>query len=70
MLMDMCLPKFEIYQITVAPNCVKSYTSSSCPDLFQKTIFSDVQSQTDLGRCNMVSTGQSVRDVKEYIIQA
>ena len=21
MLMDMCLPKFDIYQVTVAPNC-------------------------------------------------
>ena len=28
MLMDMCLPKFEIYQDTVAPNCFKSHTNS------------------------------------------
>ena len=27
MLKDMCLPKFDIYQGTVAPNCFKSYTN-------------------------------------------
>ena len=36
MLMDMCLPKFDIDQSTVAPNCFKSHTNSWCPDFFQK----------------------------------
>ena len=27
-LMDMCLPKFDIYQGTVAPNCFKGHTNS------------------------------------------
>ena len=29
MLMDMCLPKFNIYQGTVAPNYLKSHTNKS-----------------------------------------
>ena len=28
MLMDMCLPKFNIYQGTVAQNCFKSHSNS------------------------------------------
>ena len=34
--MDMCLPEFDTYQGTVAPNCFKSHTNSRCPDFFQK----------------------------------
>ena len=36
MLMDMCLPKFDIYQGTVAPNCFKNHTNSRCPDFFSR----------------------------------
>ena len=36
MLMDMCLTKCDIYQGTVAQNCFKSRTNSSCPNFFQK----------------------------------
>ena len=36
MLIDMCLPKFNIYQDTVAPNCFKSDTDSWYPDIFLK----------------------------------
>ena len=32
----MCLPKFDIYQGTVAQNCFRSHTNSWCPDFFQK----------------------------------
>ena len=35
MLIDMCSPKSDISQGTVAPNCFKSHTNSSCPDFFQ-----------------------------------
>ena len=28
------LPKFDIYQVTVAPNCFKSHTNSWYPDFF------------------------------------
>ena len=39
MLMDMCLPMFNIYQGTVALNCFQSHRNSWCPDLFQKKSF-------------------------------
>ena len=47
MLMDMCLPKCDIYQGTVAQNCFKSRTNSSCPNFFQKkkNVLSDVRSE-------------------------
>ena len=35
----MCLPKFNIYQDTVAPNCFKSHTDSWYPDIFLKKTF-------------------------------
>ena len=35
-LMDMWLPKFDIYQDTVAPNCFKSHTNFWCPDFVQQ----------------------------------
>ena len=34
--MDMCLPKFNVYHGTEAPNCFESYTNSWCPDLQKK----------------------------------
>ena len=57
----MCLPKFDIYQGTLAPNCFKNHTNSRCPDFFQKNVLSDVRSEIHLVRRNVVSTGQSVR---------
>ena len=36
--MGTCLPKFNIYQGTVASNCFKIPTNSSCPDFFQKKV--------------------------------
>ena len=37
MLMDMCLPKFDIYQSPGTLNYFKSYTNSLCLNFFQKT---------------------------------
>ena len=39
MLMDMCLPTFDIDQDTVVPNCFKSHTNSWYPEFFQKASF-------------------------------
>ena len=61
MLMDVCLPKFDIYQGTGAPNCSKSYTSCLCLDFFPKKVLYDVRSEIHLVRCNIVSTEQYVR---------
>ena len=69
MLMDICLPKFDIYQGKVAPNCFKSYTNSWFPDFFQKKL-SDVRFDIHLFWRNTVSTGQSVRGFKKNYIQA
>ena len=59
--MDMCLPIFDIYQDTVAQNCLKSHTSSWCPGTFLRNFFSDIRSEIHLVRLNIVSTGKSVR---------
>ena len=45
MLMDMRLPKFDVYQSKVAPNRFKSRTNSQCPDFFLMfDVLSDVWS--------------------------
>ena len=62
MLMDMYLPKFDIYQGTVAPNCFNSHTNSSCPDIFQKMFcLSDVRSSIKLVRSSIISSRLYVR---------
>ena len=38
MVMDMCLPKFDIYKGAVAPNCFKSHTNLWSPNLFNKSL--------------------------------
>ena len=70
MLMDICLPKFDIYQGKVAPNCFKSYTNSWFPDFFFQKKLSDVRFDIHLVWRNTVSTGQSVRSFKKNYIQA
>ena len=65
MLMTMCLPKFDIHQGTVAPNCFKNHSISPCPDFFQKKVLSDVRSEIHIVRYNIVSTEQSVRPEKK-----
>ena len=61
--MDMCLPKFDIYQGAIALNCFKSHTYF-CLNLFQKNVLSDVQSEIHLVRRNIVSNGQFDRALK------
>ena len=70
MLMDMCLPKFDIYQGALASNFLKSHTNSWCPNFFQKNVLSDFRSEIHFDRLNIVSTGQSVRASKNIYIQA
>ena len=57
MVIDTCLPKFDIYQARVAPNYFKSYTNCWSPDFFKKKYSRTVH----LIRRNSVSTEQSVR---------
>ena len=56
MLVDICLPKFDIYQGTVVPNGFKSH-KYWCPDFFQKKVLSNVRSKIHI----VGSTGQSAR---------
>ena len=60
MLIDMCLPKFDIYQSTVASNCFKSHVKSRYSDFFQTKLLSNVRSEIQLVRRNISFTGQSV----------
>ena len=60
MLMDMCLPKFDIYQGKIALNCLKSHTNSRCPE-FSQNVLSEVWSEIHFVRRNIVSTGQTAR---------
>ena len=48
MLMDMCLPKFDIYQGTGATKSFKSHTNLACPHLFKEKVFPDVRSEIHL----------------------
>ena len=57
MLTDMCLPKFDIYQVTIALNCCKRHTNSLC----------DVWSEIHLVRHNIASAGQYAWALKKYI---
>ena len=70
MLMDMCLPEYEIYKGTVAPNCFKSHKNSWCPDFFQKNVLPDIRSEIHLIRHNIVSPRQSVECLKKNYVQA
>ena len=56
----MFLPKFDIYQDTVATNYFKSHINPWRAIFFQKKALSGVQSGTHLVRRNIVSTGQYV----------
>ena len=59
--MDMCISRFDIYQIPVAPNCFKRHTNSLCSNFFQKKeVLSDVQAEIHLFRRNIISTGHLV----------
>ena len=59
------LRKFDIYQVTVAPNCFKRQTNSWCPTFFKKQNLSYAWSKNHLVRGNIVFAGQSVRSLKK-----
>ena len=63
MLLDMCLPKLDIYQVTVAQNRFNSHTNSRGPDFFKKkkNVLPDIGPEIHLVRRNISSTGQSAR---------
>ena len=55
-LVDMCLPKFDIYQGTVALNCFKSQDVKS-PDVFEtKKVLLDARSEIHFVQHNIIST--------------
>ena len=60
MLMDMSLPKFDIYQGTGATYCFKSHKNSWCLHFFQEEGLSDVRSEINLVWRNIVSIRKSV----------
>ena len=56
MLMNMCLPKFDVYQGTLTPNYFKSYTQTlDVLHLFQKTF------------CLMSGLKLTLRDVTSFL---
>ena len=61
MLMDICLPKFDIYQGKVAPNFLRATQTLDVLNFFKKIVLSDVRSEIHLVRYNIVSTGQYLR---------
>ena len=48
MLMDISLPKFDIYQGAGATNYFKSHINSLCPHFFQEKVLSDGRSEIHL----------------------
>ena len=69
MLMDICVPMFDIYQSRVAPNWFKSHTNSWCPHFFQIKILSNARSEIYFVRRNIVSTGKFVWAFKRYLFR-
>ena len=68
MLLDVCLPTFDIYQSTIAPNCFKSHANYGCPDFIQNFL-ADVRFETQLVRRNIFSIRQSFRALKNIIFR-
>ena len=66
MLMDICLPKFDIYQGTVTQVVLRAAKTLEILFSFKK-ILSDVRSEIHLVRRNIVSTGESVQALKKII---
>ena len=56
MLIDMCLPKLDIYRGTIAPDCFNNQKALDALIFFQKKVFSDVRSEIHLVRWNIFST--------------
>ena len=67
MLMDICLPKFDIYQGKVAPNFLRATQTLDVLNFFKKIVLSDVRSEIHLVRYNIVSTRAISPALKKYI---
>ena len=65
MQIGMCLPKFDIYQVTAAPICFISHENSWLPDFFFFN-FSDVGFDIHPIQRDIVSAGQSVYRLNNY----
>ena len=59
MLMDICLPKFDIYQGKVAPIYLRATQTLVIMFFFKKKVLSDVRYDIHLVGRNIISTGQS-----------
>ena len=59
-----------MYYSPVDPNCFKSHKNSRCPDFFEKKfcLMSDLKFTLSNKR-DIVSTGQSIRSLKIYILR-
>ena len=60
---------FDIYQSTLAQNCLQSHKNCWFPDFFFLKVLPDVRSEVHLVRRNIVSTGQTVRALRKYIFR-
>ena len=67
MLMDMNLPKFDIYHSKAATNYFKNHTNALCPDFFSKKVSSDVRSEVQLVQRKNVSTEHFDQTLKIHI---
>ena len=65
MLMNIRMPKFDICQSIVAPNCFTSHANSCCSDFFQKKICLTSDLKFTFFRHNIVSNEQSVWALKK-----
>ena len=61
MQLNICLPKFDIYQGKIATKCFKSRTNSWYPDFLEKKVLSVVRSEIHLVGRNILSAGHTVR---------
>ena len=68
MLMDICLPEFDIYQGKVAPNSFKSFTNSWCPDFFQKILLAWTRGIYLISVSQISCNSQVIRDGTLVII--
>ena len=57
MLKDKYLPKFDTYQVTIAPYCCKGHANSRCHDILQKKVLSNIRAEIHLLQRNIVSSG-------------
>ena len=66
MLIDQCLPKFDIHQGIVAPSWFKNHSNSRKKIFQKKKVLSGFRSEIHvIVPRNILSTGQSVRALKK-----